>query len=44
MKGTLPARAAGGDEHQLRAHHPTSTQLHIKWDTTDEWVKIEVAK
>jgi len=22
----------------------TSTQLHIKWDTTDEWVKIEVAK
>ena len=27
-------------EHTTR----TSTQLHIKWDTTDEWVKIEVAK
>jgi hypothetical protein len=21
-----------------------STQLHVKWDTTDEWVKIEAAK
>jgi hypothetical protein len=23
---------------------PTSTQLHIKWETTDEYVKIEAAK
>jgi hypothetical protein len=22
----------------------SSTQLHVKWDTTDEWVKIEAAK
>jgi hypothetical protein len=23
---------------------PTSTQLHIRWDTTDEWVTIKAAK
>ena len=23
---------------------PTSTELHIKWETTDAWVKIEAAK
>jgi hypothetical protein len=23
---------------------PTSTQLHVKWETTDEYVKIEAAR
>jgi len=23
---------------------PGSTELHVKWETTDEWVKIEAAK
>ena len=23
---------------------PNSTQLHVKWETTDEWVKIEAVR